>query len=235
MAGREPIRSYQRIFRPERRLHHIEGRALPVPGGVSLRWLGYAGAALLTMLALGTGSVLVYSAIAACAILAGAVLGGRESAALACAVAFVGSWLLGHALGALDWPIRLLVIPAGVAMVGTQATPDGRPAHRFAAAWLALRLSPRRRSLGRPLPAAGVPLIEAAEVRVSPDQHSPTLRRARVRGVGWLDFGMAVSARRSTLRRGRIGVTAPRGRERGDEVRTTRLLVTRGETVEVRP
>ena len=35
---REPIRSYQRIFRPERRIYHLEGRALPVPGGVPLRW-----------------------------------------------------------------------------------------------------------------------------------------------------------------------------------------------------
>ena len=37
-----PIRSYQRIFRPERRLYSIEGRVLPVPGGVPLRWLAYA-------------------------------------------------------------------------------------------------------------------------------------------------------------------------------------------------
>jgi hypothetical protein len=36
--GREPIRSYQRIFRPERRIYQIEGRALPVSGGVPLRW-----------------------------------------------------------------------------------------------------------------------------------------------------------------------------------------------------
>ena len=236
MIGREPIRSYQRIFRPDRRLHQIEGRALPVPGGVPLRGLGYAGASLLAVLALGTGSLLVYATIAACAALAGAVVGGREGAALAGAGAFGGIWLLGHVLGAIDWPIRLLIIPAGVAMVGTQATPDGRPAHRFAIAWLALRLSPRRRSLGRALPAEGVPRVEEGEVWVSPDEHSPTLRRARIRGVGELAFGSEVAARRSRLRQGRISVTSPKGRrERGGEVRTTRLAVVAGEKVEVRP
>jgi hypothetical protein len=236
VTGREPIRSYQRIFRPDRRLHQIEGRALPVPGGVPLRWLGYAGASLLAVLALGTGSLLVYAAIAACAAAAGAAVGGREGAASAGGVAFGGAWLLGHVLGAIDWPIRLLVIPAGVAVVGTQATPDGRPAHRFAVAWLALRLSPRRRSLGRALPAEGIPRVEEGEIWVSPDEHSPTLRRARIRGVGELVFGSEIGARRSRLRQGRISVTTPKGRrERGGEVRTTRLAVVAGEKVEVRP
>lgn len=236
MSGREPIRSYQRIFRPDRRLHHIEGRALPVPGGVPLRWLGYAGAALLAVLALGTGSFFVYAGIAGVAAGAGAVLGGREGAALAAVGAFAAAWIAGQVLGALDWPIRLVIVPAAVAVIGTQATPDGRAAHRFAGAWLALRLSPRRRSLGRALPAEGVARIEDGAAWVSPDQHSPALRRARVRGVGELAFAAAVSARRSRLRQGRIRVSPPKERpERGGEVRTTRLAVAEGEKVEVRP
>ena len=36
------IRSYQRIFRPDRRIYQIDGRRLPVPGGVPLEWLGWA-------------------------------------------------------------------------------------------------------------------------------------------------------------------------------------------------
>jgi hypothetical protein len=236
VSGRESIRSYQRIFRPDRRLHHIEGRALPVPGGVPLRWLGYAGAALFVVLALGTGSVFVYAAIAGGAALTGAVLGGREGAAIAAVGAFAGSWVLGQFLGAIDWPIRLVIVPAAVAVIGTQATPDGRSAHRFAGAWLALRLSPRRRSLGRALPAEGAARIEAGEVWVSPDQHSPVLRRARISGVGELAFAAVVSARRSRLRQGRVRVSAPKkGAERGGEVRTTRLAVAPGEKVEVRP
>ena len=55
----EPIRSYQRIFRPERRIYQIEGRTLPVPGGVPLRWLAYATATLLAVIALGSGSATV--------------------------------------------------------------------------------------------------------------------------------------------------------------------------------
>lgn len=236
MSGREPIRSYQRIFRPDRRLHHIEGRALPVPGGVPLRGLGYAGSALLVVLALGTGSFFVYAAIAGGAAIAGLVLGGREGAAVAAVGALVVSWVVGHVLGALDWPIRLVIVPAAVAVIGMQATPDGRTAHRFAGAWLAFRLSPRRRSLGRALPTEGAGRVEDAEVWVSPDQHSPVLRRARIRGVGELAFAAIVSARRSRLRQGRIRVSKPKDRpERGGEVRTTRLAVAQGEKVEVRP
>lgn len=235
MIERDSIRSYQRIFKPERRLHHIEGRALPVPGGVPLRWLGYAGGALLAVLALASGSLLVFAALAALAALAGAATGGRGGAALAGAAAFAVSWLAGHLLGALDWPIRLIVIPGGVAMVGTQATPDARSAHRFAAAWLALRLSPRRRSLGRALPAEGAPRVAGAEVWVSPDEHSPTRRRARIRGAGEIVFLGEVSARRPRLRQGLIRVSSPHGRDRAAEVRTKRLAVEAGETVEVRP
>lgn len=236
MSGRESIRSYQRIFRPDRRLHHIEGRALPVPGGVPLRWLGYAGAALLAVLALGTGSLFVYAAIAVAASATGAVLGGREGAALAAAGALASAWIAGQVLGALDWPIRLVIVPAAVAVIGTQATPDGRSTHRFASAWIALRLSPRRRSLGRSLPAEGVARVEDAAAWVSPDQHSPALRRARIRGVGELAFAASVSARRSRLRQGRIRVSVAKERpERRGEVRTTRLAVSEGEKVEVRP
>jgi hypothetical protein len=36
------IRSYQRIFKPERRICQVEGRSLPVPGGIPLRWLAWA-------------------------------------------------------------------------------------------------------------------------------------------------------------------------------------------------
>lgn len=236
MSGRETIRSYQRIFRPDRRLHHIEGRALPVPGGVPLRGLGYAGAALLAVLALGTGSFFVYGTVAGVAAAAGAILGGREGSAVAAVGALGCAWVAGHVLGALDWPIRLVIVPAAVAVIGMQATPDGRSAHRFAGAWLALRLSPRRRSLGRALPAEGVARVEDAAAWVSPDQHSPALRRARVRGVGELAFSATVSARRSRLGQGRIRVTTPKDRpERGGEVRTTRLAVAQGEKVEVRP
>jgi hypothetical protein len=156
-ASYEPIRSYQRIFRPERRIYQLEGHALPVPGGVPLRWLVWAGAALAAILTLSSGSLAVASMCALAAAGAGFALGGRESAAVAAIACWAVAWLGGIALGALDWPLRLIVTPACVATLATQASPDGRRADRFALSWLALRLSPRRRSLGRPIPIAGIP------------------------------------------------------------------------------
>ncbi|MGC1164723.1 MAG: hypothetical protein WA862_01300, partial [Solirubrobacterales bacterium] len=79
--GYESIRSYQRIFRPERRIYSIEGRPLPVPGGVPLRWLAYATAALLVVVALSSGSAAVALTIAAIAGLGGASAGGRVGGA----------------------------------------------------------------------------------------------------------------------------------------------------------
>ena len=167
----EPIRSYQRIFRPERRIYQVEGHRLPVPGGVPLRWLAYAAAALVAILALGSGSATVDALVGSTAALGGqaARRSGRPP-----------SWrarppsqrpgLLGLALGLLDWPLRLIVIPAAVATLATQATPDGRRADRFAVSWLALRLAPRRRSLGRSLPPAGVALRGGGELWVAPDR-----------------------------------------------------------------
>jgi hypothetical protein len=163
----EPIRSYQRIFRPERRIYQVEGHALPVPGGVPLRWLAYAGLALLVVLALGSGSATVDALAGLIAALAGRLLGDREAAVLSGAAAFTGAWAFGLALGLLDWPLRLIVIPATVATLATQASPDGRRADRFAASWLALRLAPRRRSLGRSLPPAGVSLRRPWEMWVA--------------------------------------------------------------------
>ncbi|MBA3866265.1 MAG: hypothetical protein H0X42_07955 [Solirubrobacterales bacterium] len=235
MSGHETIRSYQRIFRPERRLHQIEGRALPVPGGVPLRWLGYAGASLLAVLMLAAGSVTIYVGLAVGAAIAGAAVGRREGAAVAGISALAGSWLGGHVLGLLDWPLRLVVIPAGVATLGTQATPDGRRADRFALSWLALRLSPRRRSLGRALPPEDTPRVEDASVWVAPDEHSPTLRAGRVRGEGTIAFSTSIAARRSRLRQRRMLVRVHGGRGRRAEIAATRLAVADGETVEVRP
>jgi hypothetical protein len=166
-TGTEPIRSYQRIFRPERRIYQVEGHALPVPGGVPLRWLAYTAAALAGAVALSSGSATVDLLIALAAAAAGGRLGGRTAAAVAGAGAFAGTWALGLALGLLDWPLRLIVIPVAVGTLATQATPDGRRADRFAASWLALRLVPRRRSLGRALPPAEVAVRGGGELWVA--------------------------------------------------------------------
>src|SRR5215212_7290894 len=107
------IRSYRRVFEVDRRIYRVDRWALPVPGGVPLRAVGYFAAALLAMIA------------------AGALPGTSELA------------------GALSAPIRFVVLPLAVAVLGTQAAPDGRAAHRFAWDWLRLRVRAQRRSAGR--------------------------------------------------------------------------------------
>jgi hypothetical protein len=234
-SGHEPIRSYQRIFRPERRIYHLEGRALPVPGGVPLRWLAYATAVLLAVLALGSGSSLVLALIGTGAAIAGLFAGGRVGAAIAGAAGLGGVWLAGVALGFLDWPLRLIVVPVAVATLATQATPDGRHADRFAVSWLALWLAPCRRSLGRAMPTPGVAQVRDAALWVAPDERAPGLRRARVRGKGTVCFAGGVRVRRAGLRQRRLVVRPASAGSRRDELTTSRLALSEDEVLEVRP
>jgi hypothetical protein len=235
IEGREPIRSYQRIFRPERRIYQLEGRALPVPGGVPLRWLAYATTALLAVLAIGSGSSAVVVIAATGAALAGLLVGGRAGAALAGVTALGAVWLAGVALSLLDWPLRLVVLPVAVATLATQATPDGRNADRFAASWLALRLAPRRRSLGRAIPPAGAAQLRDAALWVASDERAPRLRRARVRGTGTICFAGEVRVRRAGLRQRRLLARPASAPSRRGELRTSRLALGEGEVVELRP
>jgi hypothetical protein len=232
--GFEPIRSYQRIFRPERRIYSIEGRPLPVPGGVPLRWLAYASAALLAVIAIDSGSAAVALAIAALAGIAGASAGGRVGGSVAALAALAATWTGGILLGLLDWPLRLIVLPVAVATLATQATPDGRRADRFAISWIAAHLAPARRSLSRALPAAGRGHLLGGEVWVAPDERSPRLRRGRVRGPAIVFFSEAVAVRGSGRRRRQVA-QAPDRRARRGEVATRRLTLGEGEVLEVRP
>lgn len=228
----EPIRSYQRIFRPERRIYQIEGRSLPIPGGVPLRWLAYATATLLTVIALEAGSTSIELALAALAGAAGFGVGGREGAAVAAIGALAVTWLAGIALGLLDWPLRLIVIPAAVATLGTQATPDGRRADRFALSWLSLRLAPARRSLGRSLPLAGLGYGLGGQLWVEADERSPSLRRARVRGPALVFFSLPIAVRRTSRRR---HLARPPQRSKRQAATTPRVVLGEGEALEVRP
>jgi hypothetical protein len=237
VADYEPgaIRSYQRIFRPERRLYQIEGRRLPVPGGVPLRWLGWAAGTLLVVLALSAGSATVAALAAAGAALAALVAGGGGVALAAAAAALAAVPALGLLLGALDWPLRLVVLPALVATLATQATPDGRRADRFAWSWLSLRLAARRRSLGRALPLAGRRYLPGGELWVAVCEDRPRLRRGRIRGRTQARFARPVSLRRGRLRKRRL-VARPLdagGARRGAVV--DRVELEAGEVLELRP
>lgn len=234
-AGHEPIRSYQRIFRPQRRIYQIEGRSLPVPGGIPLRWLGYAVGALVAVLAISSGSPTVAIAAAIAAATAGLFVGGRAGALVAGVGALASFWIAGFVLGLLDWPLRLVVVPIGVATLATQATPDGRHADRFAVSWLALRLAPRRRSLGRGMPPAGVAQLCEGSVWVAPDERAPRLRRGRVRGGATVSFAAEARVRRGGFRQRRLIARPARGGPRRGELAAKRLAVGPGEVLEVRP
>jgi conjugation transfer TcpE-like protein len=235
-AAHEPIRSYQRIFRPERRIYQIEGRSLPVPGGIPLRWLGYATAALVAVLALGSESPTVAVLLVLAAGAAGLLVGGRAGGLAAAVAAFAAFWIASFLLGLLDWPLRLVMVPVAVATLATQATPDGRRADRFALSWLALRLAPRRRSLGGALPSAGTrQLCDAAGLWVAPDEHTPELRRCRIRGAATVAFAAEVRVRRGGLRQRRLIARPAFGRPRRGELEARRIAVGVGELLEVRP
>lgn len=213
-TGREPIRSYQRIFRPERRIYQLEGKTLPVPGGVPLRWLAYATLALLAVLAISSGSGALAAVLALTASLAGFFIGGRAGALAAGLGAFAAFWVAGLLLGLLDWPLRLAVVPVAVATLATQATPDGR----------------------RGIPPRGVPQLHTAALWVAPDEHGPRLRRARLRGPALAAFASEVRVRRGALRQGRLTARPDRDRRpRRGELATERLVVGQGELLEVRP
>jgi hypothetical protein len=197
---RHPVRSYARLFRPDRRLYAIEGHRLPIPGGVPLRWLGWAAAGLLAVLALSSRAVVLALLLAGLMAAVAASCGSDRATTLAAASGTAGgAQVVGYLLATLGWPIRLLVVPAALATIATQATPDGRPAARYAWSWLLLQLRPVRRTLGRP---AGVDADAlTAGVPVAPDHHG-ALRRARIVGPARVRFTVPVTLRQR--RRGRL-------------------------------
>ncbi|MEA2361306.1 MAG: hypothetical protein QOD71_451 [Thermoleophilaceae bacterium] len=228
------IRSYQRIFRPERRLYQLEGKQLPVPGGVPLRWLGWAAGTLLAVLALSAGSWAVALAAALAAGVAGLAASGRWLGIVCCALGLIAAPGVGVVLRLFDWPLRLVVLPALVATLATQATPDGRRADRFAWSWLLTRLSARRRSLGRALPEAHRPYVVGAEIWVAACA-GPVLRRGRVRGPALVSFGVPVVLRRGRIRRRRLVARTPGPRFRPRDTAAAVVELGAAERLEVRP
>lgn len=231
-GDRAAIRSYQRIFKPDRRVYQVEGHRLPVPGGVPLAWLAYAVGTLLAVLLLGSRSLALAVALAAVAAACGLAHGGRVAAAVAGAAVLGGSQVVGWLLALLDWPMRLLVVPALAATLATRATPDGRPAHRFALSWFALLLRPGRRSLARPLKAVGATRAVGARVWVAADERSPRLHPGVVHGPATVCLREEGALTRARGRRGRL--TLARDTTRGGErVRVVELGA--GERLRVRP
>jgi hypothetical protein len=228
-----PIRSYQRIFKPDRRVYAIDGRRLPVPGGVPLEWLGWAFCSLIVVLVLSQRSTLFAGVLAVIGGVLGANSRGWAGAAIGALAAFVATLLAGVVLDWLDWPLRLLIAPGMIATLAGQASPDGRPAHRYLTSLVGLRMRAARRSLDGAIPGEGEVHVWAPRVWVAPDEHSPVLHHGRVRGPARLVFAHPVVV---VPGRSRFVVRRAEGhRMRSGERRCEVIEVGDGQVVEVRP
>ena len=225
------VRSYQRVFRPDRRIYAIDGRTIPVPGGIPLRWLATFGVLFVV--------VLVLAALSPAAIIAACVLAGWSVRRLGrprlvtpvVAATAAGLVALGLLVGALDWPLRLIVVPAVAATALTQLAADGRSPQRFAWSWLTVRLAGRRR-LGQPLSVRRERGAVACELRVAGDAHQPVLRPAVLSGPGRVRFAAPVTVRRTRRARVVRGLDA-QGRSGG--LMVDRLDLAAGDRVRMRP
>jgi len=187
VAERLVIRSYRRVFEVDRRIYRVDRWALPVPGGVPLRAVGYFAASVLLVIFLG--------ALPA----------------------------TGELVGAISAPLRFVVIPLAVAVLGTQAAPDGRAAHRFAAEWVRFRLRSRRHCGARRVPLEGEAVAWHGDLGVCWDEYGSRLARGRVTGPARITFNVPVELH------GLVARPAADG-PRGDAV-----VLGAGERLEVRP
>ena len=237
MADRpSPVRSYQRIFRPDRRIYQVDGRRLPLPGGVPLAWLAWAAGTVVAVVVLDARSVVLALLLGVVAGVVAAGEGGWRAAGVVACVTVAGALGLGVVLGILDWTLRLVVLPALVATLAGQVTPDGRPAQRYVLSWIAVRLRPARRSLDRPLPAEGRVVLWGPWAWIAPDEHASGLRRGRVRGPADVEFTepVVVAARRGPGQRYLARPTAERrGRREGQVADAVELGA--GRVLEIRP
>jgi hypothetical protein len=134
---------------------------------------------------------------------------------------------LDELLGAVAPPLRYVVGPLAVAVLASQAAPDGRAAHRFARSWLGLRLRSRRCSAGRRVPGEGEPVAWHGRVAVRWDSESPRLIRGIVRGPARVVFAHPV---RLLVRGGRLVA-----RDGGSGAGGDAVVLCGGERLEVRP
>ena len=89
--------------------------------------------------------------------------------------------LLGELVAALPAPVRLALLPGGIAWALTQLSLDGRPAHAALAPYLRQRLRRGRLARFGVVEAVGEQ-VRLGELAVMCDERSGRLRRARIEG-----------------------------------------------------
>lgn len=226
---RAVVRSYQRLFRPDRRIYSIDGRTIPVPGGVPLRWLGHA-----VVVALAG---LVLAGLHPVVILAGGLgsywwasrIGSRRDAVALGVLVSAAMTTTGLVISAVDWPMRLVILPAVAATGLSQPSGDGRSALRFLVSCVRTRIAGRR-WLGLPLRETGRSRRLTLIVAVRPDHHRPVLGRARVTGPCQITLAEPVLIYRRR-RAAHIKPVASERRRRG--IMVDSVTVGDGERIEV--
>jgi hypothetical protein len=235
------LRTYRRVFNVDRRIYSIEGRQIPIPGGIPMRFLAWAGSSLIAIALLRSGS----PAVMVLCVAIGGLIGRRRAEWTGAAIGAVLGWAVftvaSFALSLPDWPLTYVVLPFGVALFAMAAEPDGRAPHRFALSLLAWQLAPTRTDGVGGIPAVGeTRMYRASECYIAPDWRSPVLRAGRLAGPAALTFerGARVRRRMSIPLLGRRGdryvIRPPESRLRGSKVVGT-LELGDGEQAEVRP
>jgi hypothetical protein len=106
---------------------------------------------------------------------------GYAFAALLAVILLSGLPLLGDLLGVLAPPLRLVVLPAGVAYALTRLRVDGRAPHRALAAWVRFVAAPRQLAGFRRAPPVGS-AVSLGVVALVPDGREARYRRAVLHG-----------------------------------------------------
>lgn len=229
----EVVRSYQRVFRPDRRIYAVDGKTLPIPGGIPIRWLGTATLVLIAGMLLAAVKPVVVLGVAGLVSAGVRRLGRRRPAVIAAAATVLGCVVAGMMLRSLDWPLRLIVIPAVAATAALQLAPDGRSAHRFLLSWARAQVAGRRR-LGRPMRPSTEPApVVSARLIIAPDEHMPRLTRGRVTGPAVLRLAEPAMVRRG--RRGRCTIRPLGNGRRRAGVMLDEVHLADGEHAQVRP
>ena len=89
--------------------------------------------------------------------------------------------VVGELVGSLPTPIRLVILPVGIAYVLTRVEIDGRPAHTGLVAWVRMKLSSSRVAAFRAVPRAGA-VARLGDVTFVPDECAIRYRRAVIEG-----------------------------------------------------
>jgi hypothetical protein len=101
--------------------------------------------------------------------------------ALVVTIALARMPIAGVLIGALPTPIRLLILPVGLAYLLVRIEVDGRPAHTALATWIRWRISAPHTAALRRVPPPGT-VIRLGDITLVPDERAGRYRGAVIKG-----------------------------------------------------